>query len=519
MKTCIYARKSTIESGQKETIENQIKICQRKGTELELEIVDIKTDAATGTDDNNRPEVKSLIRDAVDGKYDCVIMKGISRLYRKTSKGLELIERLDQNGIRVITVEEHFDSHAQENRTGTGKLDMSRLTMYLMFAEMESKKFGDRIKYTQIEKAYAGEWNQANSVPYGFKYNQTTKKLNIDEEKSPTVKKIFDLYINGMGMKSIAHKLNEDKLSSPGNKRWNEQTVGFILKNEAYIGNVVYNKRSKKERPYKDPEILGKTEDDIYVGNDYNKVEEWIITEGAHDAIINKDIFDKVQDIIKLKAHRKGIKNNVSLLAGIGKCGLCGSGLTFKRGRKNDKGWVVTKNNYYCMNYIRYGKQYCTSHHIGAEELEGITINTLMTEINNRVSKEKSLTGLDGKSKAISSTEREIKRLEKSIQSIVHKTNGLLEKNLAGDITNAQFKMLNKTYSDELEASMEKLEKLKIYQIENAEQESSSKRLDEYYNKIMSINDMTKEEKRYLLLDLVKEVKLTNGKVEIELNI
>ncbi|MDI3312479.1 MAG: recombinase family protein, partial [Thermoanaerobacterium sp.] len=162
MKTCIYARKSTHKLGQKETIENQIKICRSKGKELGLEIVDIKQDVGTGRDDLNRPEIKELISDALEGKYQCVIMKGISRLFRDTEKGLGLIKLLDRNNIRVITVEEMFDSGNPESRTGTGKLDLSKITMYLMFSEMESKKLGDRVKYTQIEKAKNGEWNQPN---------------------------------------------------------------------------------------------------------------------------------------------------------------------------------------------------------------------------------------------------------------------------------------------------------------------------------------------------------------------
>lgn len=175
MKTAIYCRKSTSKLGQKETIENQIKICKRYANEHGLEIVEIKKDTGTGTDSLNRPEVHELINDAVNGKFECVIMKGISRLYRDTEKGLALIKKLDRSGVRVITVEEMFDS--EEQRTSTGKLDLSRITMYLMFSEMESKKLADRVKYTQLEKAHAGEWNQASSIPFGYVYNHITKKI------------------------------------------------------------------------------------------------------------------------------------------------------------------------------------------------------------------------------------------------------------------------------------------------------------------------------------------------------
>ena len=519
MKACVYARKSTNKTGQKDTIDNQIKICRRKSDEYGLEIVDIKTDSATGTDDNNRPEVKELIKDAVKGKYDCVIMKGISRLYRKTSKGLELIERLDQNGIRVITVEEHFDSAANENRTGTGKLDLSRLTMYLMFAEMESKKLADRIKYTQIEKAHAGEWNQASSVPYGYSYNSTTKKLEIDLHKSQTIKLIFDLYVQGVGMKSIAHFLNGDNpdgqiYPSPKGKRWSEYTIGFILKNEVYIGHIVYNKRSKKERPYKQPELIGKTEDDIYIGNDYNQQDKWIVTKNAHEPIIEQELFVKAQSMMNVKAKRKGIRNNLSLLAGIGKCGLCGSGLTFKRGRKNSLGHIVTKDNYYCMNYIRYGKQFCTSHHIGSKELEGIVIQLLKEEMESKVHKQKVLNSQTKSNQRVSNVDRDIKKIENNISTLVHKMNTLLEKNMMGQVNDVSYKMLNDNYTLELESLTKTLENLKVSKLDKVKTVSQEEKVNKHYALVMDIEKLPLEEQRYILLELVSEVKLTNGEVE-----
>jgi site-specific DNA recombinase len=522
MKTCVYARKSTLKVGQKETIDNQIKICRRRADELELDIVDIKTDSATGTDDNNRPEVKELIRDAVKGKYECVIMKGISRLYRKTSKGLELIERLDQNGIRVITVEEHFDSKSSENRTGTGKLDLSRLTMYLMFAEMESKKLADRIKYTQIEKAHAGEWNQASSVPNGYKYNQETKKLEVDSSKAEIIKLIFKQYVNGMGMKAIAHYLNgdnEDKIKypSPKGKRWSEYTIGFILKNRVYCGDIVYNRRSKTERPYKQPENIGKSEDDIYIGSDYNSEEKWIITEDSHEAIIDRNTFQQAQEIMNTKAKRKGIKNNISLLASIGKCQKCGSGLTFKRGRKNSLGHVVTKDNYYCMNYIRYGKQFCTSHHVGANDLEELVINELIDEVSKRLKSNKVKSNLPSQKKT-GSIDGDITKVEKNISTLVHKMDVLLEKNIEGKVTDTQYSMFNEKYSSELDLLTKQLEKLKIRQSENSDKDTQKDKIETLYNKVINIKNYPIEQQRYILLDLINKVEVNEGDVSIEFN-
>lgn len=520
MKTAIYCRKSTSKLGQKETIENQIKICKRYANEHGLEIVEIKKDTGTGTDSLNRPEVHELINDAVNGKFECVIMKGISRLYRDTEKGLALIKKLDRSGVRVITVEEMFDS--EEQRTSTGKLDLSRITMYLMFSEMESKKLADRVKYTQLEKAHAGEWNQASSIPFGYVYNHTTKKLDIDHSHSPIIKLIFQMYIQGKGMKAIAHYLNGDnpenkKYPSPKSKRWSEYTIGFILKNQVYIGNVVYNKRSKKERPYKQPELIGKTRDDVYVGNDYNAKDKWIITKNAHPPIIDKGTFQKAQEIMETKAKRKGIRNNISLFAGIAKCGKCGKGMTFKRGRKNSLGQIVTKDNYYCMNYIRYGKQYCTSHHVGANELEEVVLEDLSTFLNDKGK----LNQLyhSNKSKIPSSShnlEKEKHAIEKEIKKVTELMDKLLSKNLEGVIDDRQFKVMNSNYSERLNVLSDQLADIEIKMNKYEDKEDKLEKFKRDIKEIADYKNKTTEEKRYLLLNLIdKIIVYENGEIDI----
>jgi site-specific DNA recombinase len=403
-----------------------------------------------------------------------------------------------------------FDS--QEHRTSTNKLDLSRITMYLMFSEMESKKLADRIKHTQIEKAHAGEWNQVSSLPMGYKYDSTTKKLDIDPYTSPIVKLIFQLYKEGMGMKSIAHFLNGDneekkKYPSPKGKRWSEYTIGFILKNPVYLGHIVYNKRSKKERPYKQPELIGKTSEDVYVGNDYNEKEKWIITENAHPAIIDKETFEKVNEIMATKSSRKGIRNNVSLFAGIAVCQKCGSGMTFKRGRKNHLGHVVTKDNYYCMNYIRYGKQYCTSHHIGAADLEETILNDLIELSKDRVKLNQLFH--QHKSKISSNDhdyEKEKNEIHKEIKKVTDLMEKLLEKNMMGDVNDTQFKIMNSKYSEKLNSLTKSLEELEIKMTNSNDKDEKIEKFKRDIKEITNYHSKTIEEKRYILLNLIKKI-------------
>jgi DNA invertase Pin-like site-specific DNA recombinase len=519
MNAAIYARKSTSKFGQKDTIENQIKICKRRAEDLGLTIVDIKTDTGTGTDDNNRQEVKDLIKGAIDGNYDCVIMKGISRLYRDVEKGLGLVKKLDRSGIRVITVEEGFDSHEQKK---SGSLDTSMLTIFLMFAENESKKLASRIKHTQIEKAHAGEWNQASSVPFGYSYNPTTKKLELDYSKGEIIKLIYNLYLDGLGMKGIAHYLNGDNnekatYPSPRGKMWSQYTIGFMLKNQVYVGDIVYNKRSKNARPYKNPESLGKTDEDVYIGNDYNSKIDWIVTPNAHEAIIEREIFDKVQAIIETKGIRTGIRNNISLLAGLAKCGKCGTGMTFKRGNKDKHGRINTKNNYYCSAYIKYGKQYCTSHHIGAEDFEDLILSDLQNELDSKLNIKNSTSNLkSNKNSNTSSNEKNLKKTERDITQLSTKMNTLLEKNIEGSVSDEQYKMLNLKFSNELNLLISQLEILKVAQERVLKNESNQSHLLNVYEEVRNIKTHTKEKQRYLLLDLISKISFDDGIVEIE---
>lgn len=511
MRACIYARKSTHKRGQSETIQNQIERCERKAKELEMMITDIKQDVGTGTDELNRPEVQQLLVDARNGKFDCVIIKGISRLYRDTANGLNLIKELDRCKVRVITCEESFDSLT--DRTSNNKLDLSKITMYLMFAEMESKKLGDRIKQSQETKAYRGEWNQASNPPFGYKYNPSTKKLEIDYATCEIVKLIFDSYLKGDGMRSIMLYLNGDnpenkKFTPPKNSdKWNQYSIGYILRNQAYVGDVVYNKRTKTEKYYKQPELLGKNDNDIYVGNNLNEKDKWVITKNAHEAIISREDFEKVQLMVDTKSNRKGIRNNVSLLTGLAKCKECGASLTFKRGRKNERGWVVTKDNYYCMNYIKYGNQLCSSHHIGAKDLEKMVIDEVEKYLTNDQLLKKSF---DEAKKLVPSNNVNVKNKKKNIEFEINKIislmDKLLEKNLNGDITDIQFKKMNEKYSEQLSALNSQLVECENTIAQSTELEDHELFFRRTLRQFKSFENKTKEEIRHLLLNLVSSI-------------
>lgn len=516
----IYARKSTEKFGQKETLENQIKICRRKAKDFGIEVVDIKTDTATGTDDNNRPEVKELIADAIKGKYNVVIMKGISRLYRDVEHGLALVKKLNRHDIRVITVEEGFDSF--EKRGENGQIDTSRITMYLMFAEMESKKLADRIKHTQIEKAYAGEWNQVSSTPMGYNYNKTTKKLEIDNSKSHIIQKIFKLYLDGEGMRQICLHLNGENeegiiYSPPRAKRWTVSTISSMLKNPVFAGDVVYNRKSAKLRPYINPKFNGKTEDDLTRKSVINAKNRWIVVPNAHEPIIERDLFDKVQSMIELKGNTKGVKKTTSLLASLIKCGKCGQSFALKRGTRYKDLSRISRSSYYCIDYLHFGTKYCTNHHIYTDELEDFVMTDLQNEIDLRLNIKDATSNLKAKKEnSNNSAEKKIKRLEKDIEVVSRNMKKLFEKNMSGAIGDNQFEIMNKAYTEELDQFVNQLEKLKVAHDDTLSNESANDYLKKKYDEVKDIKNLPREKQRYLLLDLVKQISFNDGEIEIQ---
>lgn len=504
MKTCIYARKSTSKLGQSETIDNQINICKSTAKQLGLDVVDVKTDTGTGRDDVDRPEVLELINDAIKGKYNCVIMKGVSRFYRDTENGLKLIKRLDRHNIRVVTVEESFDSH--EQRTGTGQLDTSRITMYLMFAEMESKKTADRVKYTQLEKARKGEWNIAPNPPYGYKYNSETKKLVIDESKAKIVREIFSLYESGIGFRNISIQLNERGIPSPGGKEWRSRRVQYIIANRTYVGDVVFNMESRKELIYKKPELHQKTIEDFYIGQAPNDETKWVITENAHEPIISRELFEKVNEIRSVKSTNKGIRREFALLAGIIKCSKCGKGMTLK---KRYGAYAHLTPRYYCITYQQKGRKYCDNGNIRMDTVESKVINDLKEKylredlLNKLIDKHSSAIIGSG-----SNSQKAISSLEQKVNVLMNKMDKLLEKNLDGDISDQQFKNMNAKYSDELAILTEEITLVKQ---KNSIQSSNEEKIEAFKKNIHEVIDIDNKDiegKRLIIMKLISKVEV-----------
>lgn len=236
----------------------------------------------------NRPSVAKLLEYARMKLVDCIIVKDFSRFSRDYIELGSYIEQIFPfMGIRFISVNDHYDS--EKTQGGIGTLDVS--FKFLLY-DLYSKDLSIKVKTALNARKEEGKYISANS-PFGYeKGKQDRHRLFIKEDEAVVVRKIFDMALSGYTCVQIARQFNKEGVKTPkqfkakDNKilEWHSSTICHILKNEIYVGDIVYEKYYKKE--------VG--------GKSYLKPRsEWKIYHNHHEPIISRQVFDRVQKNIK----------------------------------------------------------------------------------------------------------------------------------------------------------------------------------------------------------------------------
>ena len=299
-----------------ESIGNQRKILQRYVKENNLCLVKEYVDDGISGTTFDRPSFNELLQDIESQNINMVITKDLSRLGRDYIKtGFYLEDYFPKNNIRYVAITDGIDTYIDSTNND---ITPFKAIMNDMYAKDISKKIRSVLK----EKQKQGEY--MCSIPaYGYKRHPTIKnKLIVDEKVRDIVEKIFNMYANGHGSVEIVNFLNINKYLSPTgyrkteliqdqnkkNYNWNEVTLCNMLKNEVYIGNTVQNKRSIISYKVKKFRTVDK--------------EEHIRVENTHEAIIDKDLFEKVGCMIEKRGTNTKLKYDY-LLRGLLYCYHC----------------------------------------------------------------------------------------------------------------------------------------------------------------------------------------------------
>lgn len=403
IKCAVYARVSTDKQG--DSIENQVGQCQeyisRLGPQYDTEDLMIYRDEAVSgyyTSVFNRAELKQAIKDARDNKFKLLVFKEVSRVGRDKQENPAIIGMFEQYGVRVVAINDNYDSLNKDNIT---------FDILSVLSEQESKKISARVSSARKQKARRGQWG--GEPPIGYVVNATTKKLEIDPDWKHIPKTIFDLYVNeGLGTFKIAVYLNNQGYRSKNGTMWCRETVNQVLRNPAYIGNVVHGKRRNMlQREYEDDGKMTKRKIQLKTAK-----EEWNVVENAHELLIDHAVFYKAQQILLSRGHKRSPGRAYHPLTGILFCGKCKEGMVCQKRTYNGKEYRY----YICKTYHKYGRNRCDQANVRADDLEAAVINLVRKKLQDIPSDIFTIKVVVGNE--LGKLEEEIKSINKRIQKL-----------------------------------------------------------------------------------------------------
>ena len=425
----LYIRLSR-EDGDKEessSVTNQREILKRYVSEQDnfFTVKEYVDDGWTGTN-FDRPKFKEMINDIEAGIIDTVITKDLSRLGReRLMVGYYTEMYFPEHNVRYIALLDNIDTYID-----SGMNDMAPFKGVIN--DMYVRDISKKIRSSLTERKKAGNFLGV-TAPYGYQKDPNNNfHLVINEKEAEVVKRVFRLYLEGNGLTKIAQILTKDGVPVPGESRnigktrktalyssWKQTTIRRILDNRVYLGELVQFKRKKVN--YKSKKRINVPEEERY------------ICKGTHEAIIDEEEFNVVQNILKKNKSFKGTKHDY-LFKGLLYCAECNARLNITYSNYALKKYGEYRYTTICYSYSRLYSDICTRHSNSMSELEEVLIKhikevcsryineNLKDELINIAKKQKQL-----ELKKISN-EKRLETLEQQISDI-----GLYIKNLYMD--------------------------------------------------------------------------------------
>lgn len=485
-------------------MENQRDIIHKfidENDDLEL-VEEYVDDGFTGTN-FDRPAFKKLIKDIEKGHIDCVITKDLSRFGRDhIDTGYYLERYLPSNNIRYIAIGDGVDT-----ATSAG---LNFLIFKLSFNDYYSQDISNKIKAVKKRKQEKGEY-QATYPPFGYKKDPNNKNhLIIDETTAPIVKRIFNMYINGIKTGGIAKILNEEKVPTPSyyletsrykncSNKWYKANVCRLLKSQVYIGTVVGRKTYKINHKVKVRTPVSK--------------DEMIYVENKHEAIIDRETFEAVQKGLADGGKWRERKNYNPIKKYV-YCGYCGRKASLKNQKRVLKSGEIRRHQYFVCNSNSIDSHLCENGYMASSVILPLVKKSIKEECSKIVFSKGDLTNLYEQAKEnsnskkrlikkeIESTEKELKNIEKKVEQIyADKLNGLI---VAED-----FSKFYNSYQEQKEKKLTKICELKKkYDEANNEKIINYKEIKKLAEKCIDMEELEPE----LLNKLIEKIEFFKGK-------
>lgn len=500
--TALYCRLSQEDAneGDSNSITNQKDILLRYAKEHRFPNPTFFVDDGYSGTNYDRPGFQQMLSEIEAGKVVVVLTKDLSRLGRNSSlTGLYINFTFPKYSVRYIAINDHFDT-IDPNSTDN---DVAGIKNW--FNEFFAKDTSRKIRAVQKAKGERGVPLTTN-VPFGYRKDPEDRtKWIVDEAAALVVKRIFKLCMEGRGPMQIAKLLQAEKVLNPTSYKrregikspspetadpyhWNTNTVVHILERREYTGCTVNFKTytnsiwDKKQRE--------------------TPIEKQAVFYNTHPAIIEQEVFDKVQQIRKQR-HRRTKTGKSSLFSGMVYCADCGAKMRYCTTNYFEK----RQDHFVCANY-RSNTGSCSAHFIRAVVLEELVWMHMKAVIFYVTRYEKHFRAVMEQRLRMSSEEAirdyktQLAQAERRLAELDRLFIRIYEDNVSGRITDERFSLMSKTYEDE-QAQL----KVDIHRLrqEIEVQERQIEDLEKFIQRVHKYEDL-QEMTPYALRELVKGI-------------
>ena len=405
----------------------------------------------------DRPGFVDMIQQLEQGKAAAVFVKDLSRLGRNYIEVGRLTEEFfPEHDIRLVAVSDNID-------TAEGENEMAPIRN--LFNEWYARDISKKRRISNKIKGNAGE--PMGQPPYGYiKDPDNPKRWIIDDEAAQIVRRIYGMTLEGLGTEQIAAQLEQEEILTPraywlkkGIKRpgkgkqqpatkWNSSTITKILSLQEYCGDILNFKTYSKS--YKNKKRLE------------NDRENWVIFKDVHEPVIDRAIFEQVQQKRGKIRKRRTNEGERNMFSGLLVCADCGHNLHFHFNQGNPE-----IKYFNCSNY-KGNRGTCTStHYVRADFLEQVVLGEIrrLTKFAS-LYEDEFLKAVIGHSQQAEELDRKLKEKElKSLLARDEELDGLFERiyedNVSGKLSDDRFARMSRRYEDEQKELAEKIKKLR----------------------------------------------------------
>ena len=451
----------------------------------------------------DRPGFNDMMEQLAAGKAAAVFVKDLSRLGRNYIEVGRLTEEFfPEHDIRLVAVSDNIDTAEGENELAP---------IRNLFNEWYARDISKKRRISNKIKGNAGE--PMGPPPYGYKKDpDDPKRWIVDEEAAQVVRRVFRMTLDGYGTEQIATIFSKEKILTPiaywrekgvnrpgksklrGPYMWNSSTITHILSLQEYCGDILNFKTYSKS--YKNKKRLA------------NDRENWVIFQDVHEPIIERAVFEQVQQKRGKIRKRRTHEGERNMFSGLLVCADCGHNLHFHFNQGNPD-----IKYFNCSNY-KGNRGTCTStHYVRVDFLEQVVLGEIrrLTKFASQFEDE-FVKAVIGHSQQAEATDRKLKEKElKALQARDEELDGLFERiyedNVSGKLSDDRFARMSRRYEEE---QKELAEKIKALRAEIDKQNSQSMTTDMFISLVRKYTRARKLTPR-MLNELIEKIEVFNA--------